>query len=124
MTAEKYTEDHEWVRIEGDDLVVVGITAYAQEQLGDLVHADLPQVGQLLSRGDEAAVIESVKAAGEIKSPVSGTVTAVNGALIEDPSLPNQDPLGDGWFFRIRLSDPAELDTLMDEIAYRRYLAN
>ena len=113
-----FTEDHEWIRIESDDEAVVGITDYAQEQLGELVFIELPEVGTELDQGAESAVIESVKAAGELKIPVSGTVTEINEALVDEPGQVNADPVGDGWFFRIRMRDVAELDALMDEEAY------
>ena len=116
-----FTEDHEWVRIEEDD-AVVGITDYAQDQLGELVFVELPEVGAELDQGDEGAVIESVKAAGELKIPVSGTVTEVNEALVDEPGQINADPLGDGWFFRIQVRDASELDGLMDEDAYQAYI--
>ena len=116
-----FTEDHEWVRIEEDD-AVVGITDYAQDQLGELVFVELPEVGAELDQGDEGAVIESVKAAGELKIPVSGTVTEVNEALVDEPGQINADPLGDGWFFRIQVRDASELDGLMDEDAYQEYI--
>ena len=117
-----FTEDHEWVRIEEDDAAVVGITDYAQDQLGELVFVELPEIGAELDQGDEGAVIESVKAAGELKIPVSGTVTVVNEALVDEPGQVNADPLGDGWFFRIRVRDASELDGLMDEPAYQAYV--
>ena len=117
-----FTEDHEWIRIEADDAAVVGITDYAQDQLGELVFVELPEVGAELDQGEEAAVVESVKAAGELKTPVSGTVTEVNDSLVDEPGQVNADPAGDGWFFRMRVRDPAELDGLMDEAAYHDYL--
>lgn len=117
-----FTEDHEWVRIEDDDAAVVGVTDYAQEQLGELVFVELPEVGAELSQGEEGAVIESVKAAGELKTPISGVVTEVNDALVDEPGLVNADPGGDGWFFRIQVKNAAEIDGLMDETAYRAYL--
>ena len=117
-----FTEDHEWVRIEDGDVAVVGITDYAQDQLGELVFVELPEVGAELDQGDEGAVIESVKAAGELKLPVGGTVTEVNESLVDEPGLINADPLGDGWFFRLRLKDASELDGLMDEAAYGVWL--
>lgn len=117
-----FTEDHEWVRIEDGDVAVVGITDYAQEQLGELVFVELPEVGAELDQGDEGAVIESVKAAGELKLPVGGTVTEVNESLVDEPGLINADPLGDGWFFRLRIKDASELDGLMDEAAYGAWL--
>ncbi len=123
MSEMKFTEDHEWARAEGDDIVVVGITDYAQEQLGELVYVELPEVGGEVSQGDEAAVIESVKAAGEVKSPVSGTIVEVNESLSESPEVVNTDPTGDGWFYKVKMSDPAELDSLLDEQAYKDLVA-
>ena len=117
-----FTEDHEWVRVEDDGSAVVGITGYAQDQLGELVFVELPEVGAELDQGEEGAVIESVKAAGELKAPVSGTVTEVNESLVDEPGQVNADPLGDGWFFRIRVGDASELGGLMDEAAYRAYV--
>ena len=117
-----FTEDHEWVRIEDDDTAVVGVTDYAQDQLGELVFVELPEVGAELAQGEEGAVIESVKAAGELKSPIGGTVTEVNDSLADEPGQVNADPLGDGWFFRIQVRDASELDGLMDESAYRSYV--
>ena len=117
----KYTEDHEWVRIEADGSGTVGITEYAQEQLGDLVFVELPDLDDI-TQGDEAAVVESVKAAGEVKSPVSGTITAVNEDLNDEPSKVNAEPMGDGWIFKLKLSDESELDGLMDEDAYQEYV--
>ena len=116
------TEDHEWVRMENDDVAVVGITDYAQDQLGELVFVELPEVGAEIEQGEEAAVIESVKAAGELKMPVGGTVTEVNESLADEPGQVNADPTGDGWFCRIQVKDPSELDGLMDEAAYKAYL--
>ena len=113
----KFTPDHEWLRIEGD-VAVVGITPHAQEQLGDLVFVELPPSGKSFAKGAAAAVVESVKAASEIYAPASGTVTAVNDAVVASPGLVNEDPLGQGWMFRISLDCPAELDALMDEAAY------
>ena len=117
-----FTEDHEWIRIEDDESAVVGITDYAQDQLGELVFVELPQVGAELDQGEEGAVIESVKAAGELKIPVSGTVTEVNESLVDEPGQVNADPLGDGWFFRVRVKDASELDGLMDEEAYQSHI--
>ena len=122
MSDLRFTEDHEWIRIEEDDVAVVGITDYAQDQLGELVFVELPEVGAELDQGDEGAVVESVKAAGELKSPVSGTVTEVNESLVDEPGQVNADPMNDGWFFRIRLRDASELDGLMEEAAYETYL--
>ena len=117
-----FTEDHEWVRIEDGGVAVVGITDHAQEQLGELVFVELPEVGAEVERGEEGAVVESVKAADELRIPVSGTVTEVNESLADEPGLVNADPAGDGWFFRVRIRDASELDGLMDEPAYRGYL--
>lgn len=122
MNAMRVTEDHEWIRMESADTGVVGITQFAQEQLGDIVFVELPEPGRALKAGDEAAVIESVKAAAECRAPVSGTVVEVNPALAEDPGAVNRDPTGEGWFFRMRIDDPAQLDALMDEAAYRARL--
>ena len=122
MSATKYTEDHEWIRIE-DDGAVIGISDYAQEQLGEVVFVELPEVGTEIARGDEAAVVESVKAASEVHAPASGVVTAVNEALSDDPGKVNQDPMGDGWFIKIKLSDPSQLDALMDDAAYQTKIA-
>jgi glycine cleavage system H protein len=118
----KFTEDHEYIRVEGHT-GVVGITNYAQDQLGDIVFVELPSVGQKLKKGDEAAVVESVKAASEIYSPVSGTVTEVNVALTGEPGLINSAADTDGWIFKLRLDDAAELETLMDDAAYAKHTA-
>lgn len=112
-----YTADHEWLRIEGD-VATVGVTDYAQTQLGDVVFVDLPKVGRVVKKAEAAAVVESVKAASDVYAPVSGEVLEVNEALGADPSLVNSDPAGGAWFFKIRLSDKSELDGLMDEAAY------
>ena len=117
-----FTEDHEWVDVDGDT-GTVGISDYAQGQLGDIVFVDVPEAGKQLGKGDEAAVVESVKAASDVYTPVSGTVTEGNAAFADDPSLVNSDPEAGGWFFRITLSDPAELETLMDEAAYADFVA-
>ncbi|MEQ8814367.1 MAG: glycine cleavage system protein GcvH [Thalassobaculum sp.] len=116
----KYTEDHEWIRVEGG-IGTVGITDHAQEQLGDIVFIELPEVGRSLAKGDESGVVESVKAASEIYAPVSGEIVEVNAALVDAPQTVNSDPAGSGWFFKIRLSDPGELDGLMDEAAYKAH---
>jgi glycine cleavage system H protein len=121
MSKERYTEEHEWVRAE-NDVGTVGITTYAQEQLGDVVYIELPEVGRQVQKGKEMAVVESVKAASEIYAPVSGEVVEVNEALSADPATVNRDAMGEGWFVRIRLSDPAELDGLMDGDAYESYV--
>ncbi|MEO6919886.1 MAG: glycine cleavage system protein GcvH [Collimonas sp.] len=118
MSQVKYTVEHEWLRVEADGLVTVGITDFAQGHLGDLVFVQLPEVGAELAKGEEAAVIESVKAASEIMMPVGGTVTEINETLADEPGKINEDPLGAGWFFKMKVSDSAELDSLMDEAAY------
>jgi glycine cleavage system H protein len=118
----KYTEEHEWLRVDGDE-VIVGITEYAAEQLGDLVFVELPEEGTTVAKGDEIVTIESVKAASDISAPLDGTITEVNQAIVENPALVNEDPLEDGWFFKMTLAEPAELDGLMDEKAYRDYIA-
>ncbi|WP_416908281.1 MAG: glycine cleavage system protein GcvH [Polymorphobacter sp.] len=116
-----YTSDHEWLSVEGD-IATVGITDYAQAQLGDVVFAETPEPGKQLKKGGEAAVVESVKAASDVYSPASGEVTEVNAALADEPALVNTDPQGAGWFFKIKLSDPSELEGLMDEAAYKALL--
>ena len=116
----KYTEDHEWLKIEGDT-ATVGITVHAQDALGDVVFVDLPAVGATFAQKDTAGVVESVKAAADVYMPVSGEVIEINDALKDDPSLANSDPLGKGWFFKIRLSDASQLDALMDETAYTKF---
>ncbi|MGH6830460.1 MAG: glycine cleavage system protein GcvH, partial [Methylocella sp.] len=117
----RYTKSHEYVRVEGG-MGVVGITDYAQSQLGDVVFVELPPIGQSLSKGAEAATVESVKAASEVNAPVSGTVVDVNSALTDSPGLVNEDPTGKGWFLKITLTDVTELDRLMDEEAYRAFV--
>jgi glycine cleavage system H protein len=117
----RYTRSHEYVRVEGGT-GVVGITDYAQSQLGDVVFVELPPIGQSLSKGAGAATVESVKAASEVNAPVSGTVVDVNSALTDSPGLVNEDPSGNGWFLKIKLTDATELDSLMDEDAYRAFL--
>ena len=117
----RYTKDHEYIRVEGD-AGIVGITDYAQSQLGDVVFVELPSVGKTLSKGDEAAVVESVKAASEVYAPVSGEVVEVNGALEAAPGTVNEDPAGRGWFMKIRLTDQAELDGLMTEDQYQEFV--
>ena len=114
----RYASTHEWVRNEGDGTYTVGITEHAQELLGDMVFVELPEAGTEVSKDDEIVVIESVKAASDIMAPVDGEIIEVNSALAEDPSLANSDPLGDGWFFKIKPSDASQLDDLMDEAAY------
>jgi glycine cleavage system H protein len=115
-----FTKDHEWIRVEGDQ-ATVGISNHAQEALGDIVFAEAPEAGRQLSKGADAAVVESVKAASDVYSPVSGEVTEANPAIADDPSVINSDPEGEGWFFKLRLSDPGELEGLMDEAAYREF---
>ena len=117
-----FTEDHEWIDVDGET-GTVGISDYAQGQLGDIVFVDVPEDGKQLTKGDEAAVVESVKAASDVYSPVSGTVIEGNTALGDDPSLVNSDPEGEGWFFKITLTDPSELEELMDETAYEAFVA-
>ena len=117
----KYTKDHEWLRIEGDT-ATVGITPYAQEQLGDLVFVELPEAGRKVEKGAEAAVVESVKAASDVYSPISGEVTQVNEKILDEPGLVNSDPMGKGWFFKIKITQPAEIESLMDESAYQALL--
>lgn len=121
MTFIKYTKDHEWIRVEGD-IGVVGITEYAQEQLGDVVFIELPETGRTVEAGAEAAVVESVKAASEIYAPVGGEIVEVNEALGADPALVNRDPMGEGWFLRIRIADQSGLGDLMDAAAYGEYV--
>ena len=117
----RYTKDHEYIRVEGDT-GTVGITDYAQSQLGDVVYVELPEVGKAVSKGGEAAVVESVKAASEIYAPVSGEVVAVNGDLEGAPSTVNEDPAGKGWFLKLRVRDPSELEALMTEEQYREFV--
>ncbi len=117
----RFSKDHEWVKVEGG-VATVGITSYAQEQLGDVVFVELPAVGKKVKAGDEAAVVESVKAASEVYAPVSGEVTEVNAALGDTPALVNEDAEGKGWFMKIRLADPKEVDALMDAAAYKTFI--
>jgi glycine cleavage system H protein len=121
MATVKYTKDHEYIRIEGDT-GTVGISHYAQEQLGDVVFVELPAAGKAVKKGDSAAVVESVKAASDIYSPVTGEVTAANPDLEGAPATVNDDPAGKGWFFKVKIANPAELDELMDEAAYKAFL--
>jgi len=115
-----YTKEHEWVSVEGD-MATVGVTDFAQAQLGDVVFVEVPEAGRALSQGGEAAVVESVKAASDVYAPVSGTVTAGNQAVVDEPSLVNTDPEGEGWFFKLNLSDASELDELMNADQYKTY---
>ena len=118
----KYSEDHEWVESKGDDLVVIGITDFAQEQLGDLVYVELPEVGDECTRGENISVIESVKAASDLVAPVSGSIIEVNSRLEDEPELVTEDSMGEGWFIKVKLSNPEELDDLMDEEAYNSFI--
>ncbi len=117
----RFTEEHEWLRVE-DDLVVVGITDYASEQLGDVVFIELPEEGTEVVKDDEVAVIESVKAASDILAPVDGEIVEVNSPLIENPSMVNDDPTGDAWFFKMKVEDLSVLDDFMDEAAYKEFI--
>ncbi len=121
MTAVRFTKDHEWVRLDGE-IAVIGITDYAQSQLGDIVYVELPEIGRHIDQGKETAVVESVKAASDVYAPVSGEVVEVNEALAGDPAKVNADAMGEGWFMKLRLADPKQLDELMDEAAYRRFV--
>ncbi len=119
----KYTEDHEWIKVEGD-IATVGITVHAQDALGDVVFVDLPEVGKSFEQKEIAGVVESVKAAADVYMPISGEITEVNEALRADPSLANSDPMAAGWFFKVKLSAPAQVDALLDESAYTAFSAN
>ncbi|MCG8593474.1 MAG: glycine cleavage system protein GcvH [Kiloniellales bacterium] len=121
MSNLRFTEDHEWVRLDGK-VATVGITDYAQEQLGDVVFVELPEAGTALEKGKEAATVESVKAASEIYAPLDGEVTEANAALADDPAKVNSDPQGEGWFFKMTLADSGQLDSLMDEAAYKAFV--
>ena len=123
MSSLRYTDDHEWARLEGDT-VTVGITEFAQDQLGELVFVELPTVGGAVTQGDEAAVVESVKAAGEVKSPVGGTIMEINESLVDTPEKVNDDPMGEGWIYKVAITDPTEWEGLMDEAAYAALVAN
>ena len=122
MSALRYTKDHEWIRLDGT-VATVGISEYAQEQLGDVVFVELPEVGRKVTAGGDAAVVESVKAASEVYAPVDGEVVAINDKLGDDPALVNRAPTGDGWFMKLAIADPKQLDGLMDEAAYLKYVA-
>ena len=117
-----FTDEHEWIEVDGTT-ATVGITDYAQSQLGDIVFVEVPAAGTVVKKGGDAAVVESVKAASDVYAPVTGTVTEGNGALDGDPALVNSDAEGDGWFFRLELSDPSELDGLMDDATYKAFVA-
>ncbi len=118
----RFTEEHEWLKLDGEE-VIVGITEHAAEQLGDLVFVELPAEGKMVVKGEEIVTIESVKAASDIAAPLDGQITEVNPAIVETPALVNEDPMENGWFFKMTLADPSELDDLMDEEAYRAYIA-
>jgi glycine cleavage system H protein len=120
MSEKRYTEDHEWVMVSGGE-ATVGISDHAQQQLGDIVFVELPEVGKKLAKGKEAAVVESVKAASEIYAPADGEVLAVNEALNDEPGKVNSDPEGGGWFFKMKLSDPSQVEKLMDAAAYKAF---
>ncbi len=123
MSETRYTKDHEYIRVEGD-VGIVGITDFAQNQLGDVVFVELPQAGKVVAKGAEAAVVESVKAASEVYAPVSGEVVDVNGTIEGQPGLVNEDPAGKGWFLKIKIKDKAELSELMDEAAYQAFVSS
>ncbi|HEX9648085.1 MAG TPA: glycine cleavage system protein GcvH [Alphaproteobacteria bacterium] len=123
MAARRYTEEHEWITVDGD-VGTVGISDYAQEQLGDIVYIELPEAGRKLAQGDEAAVIESVKAASELYAPVDGEVVEVNRRLADEPGLVNADATGDGWFVKLRITDASQLDGLMDDAGYQEFVSN
>lgn len=118
----RFTEEHEWLKLDGEE-VIVGITEHAAEQLGDLVFVELPAEGKMVVKGEEIVTIESVKAASDIAAPLDGQITEVNPAIVENPALVNEDPMENGWFFKMTLADPGDLDELMDEEAYRAYIA-
>ena len=120
MSTLKFTEEHEWIRLEGD-IATVGITDYAQNQLGDVVYVELPKPGQKVEKGKQAAVVESVKAASEVFAPVTGEVVEANQALVDEPATINADPMGKGWFMKLRLADTSQLDGLMDEAGYKKF---
>lgn len=122
MPTLRFTKDHEWVRLDGDT-AVIGITDYAQQQMGDIVYVELPEPGSRVEAGKEAAVVESAKAASEVYAPISGEVVAVNELIAADPAKVNADPMGDGWFLSVKLDDPKALDRLMDEAAYQAFVA-
>ena len=118
----KFTEQHEWLKPEGDE-IVVGITEHAANELGDIVFIELPEEGKTVSKDDEIVVIESVKAASDIMAPVDGEITEVNEAIVDEPGKVNEDPMGDGWFFKTKPSDPSQMDDLMDEAAYQQFIS-
>ena len=122
MSVLKFSEDHEWIRLDDDGTAMVGITDYAQDQLGELVYVELPDVGTEFDKGADACVIESVKAAGEVKVPAACVVEEANESLVDEPGQVNADPMGDGWFLKVRVTDPSDLDDLLDEDEYREYV--
>lgn len=124
MSKMLYTREHEWLRDVGDGTAIVGITDFAQQQLGDLVFVELPEVGKSLAKGEAAGAVESVKSASDIYFPVSGTVVETNALIVDDPATVNQDPQGAGWFFKMKLTDAGQLSGLMDEAAYLSYVAS
>jgi glycine cleavage system H protein len=119
MSIVRFNEEHEWVRLDGNE-AVIGITEYAQTQLGEVVHVDLPPVGKRVEQGNEVAAVESVKVANALNAPISGEVTGINAALTENPTKINDDPMGEGWFFKLRVTDTKEFDALLDEAAYKK----
>jgi len=118
----RFTRDHEWVLIDSD-IATIGITAHAQQQLGDLVYVELPAIGQSVEQGSTAAVVESVKAASDVYAPLSGQITAINQAIVDEPALVNKDPMGTGWFYKLKISDASQFDTLLTEESYRSLIA-
>ena len=122
MSTIKYTEDHEWISVDGD-IATVGITVHAQEQLGDVVFVDLPEVGAAVEKGGDAAVVESVKAASDVYAPIDGEIVEVNSSLVDDPSLVNSDAQGSGWFLKVKIADASQLEGLMDDAAYQAHIA-
>jgi len=118
----KFTEEHEWLKPEGDE-ITVGITEHAAKELGDIVFVELPEVGRTVTKDDEIVVIESVKAASDIMAPVDGEITEVNEAIVDEPGKVNEDPMGDAWFFKMKPSDPSQMDDMMDEAAYQDFIA-
>jgi len=124
MSNEKYTEDHEWLRPEEDGTVTVGITDYAQEQLGDIVFIELPETGASFEADSEMAIVESVKAAGDVKIPLAGEVLEVNERLVDEPELVNSDPMGEGWFIKISINSIDDLNSLMDESQYQEFISD
>ncbi len=122
MSTLKYTEDHEWISVDGD-IATIGITEHAQEQLGDVVFVDLPEAGAKVEKGGDAAVVESVKAAGDVYAPIDGEIVEVNASLVDDPSLVNSDAQGNGWFMKVKIADASQLEGLMDEAGYRAHIA-